>query len=431
MKNTLRLCLILALPSFGAARDLYMLSDGAGKKDGSAWEHALAGGDGIALMKSGLLAGDRLLVGSGAYREAEIELAVSGSEGKPVVIEGVDRGGGLPLLIGRWSERKPDQGSVAVEIAPGVSHVVLRHLRFSDHQMVVFAKPGESRRGLEFTDLDMQRMRHGFYLNDCVVLLIDGCDLKRYTKHGFRLESGCLDVILRGCTADCSEGDAAWEKLTESLPFGFLANDGQKPNVRLRYEQCVARNNLMPMQKNRYKNGDGFVVEASCEEVSFTGCRAFRNQDGGFDLKPQVTLKNCIAIGNSRNFRVWSTGLMENCFTGWAPTGLWSNGGPLTITRCTFHALTHSALETGDDAHLPVKLQACLISAVKETALHSDKGDADIDDSNVIDTSSDGVACRYIMPNADWSGDSDAMNSAAHPDKGWHWAATLFAPQPR
>lgn len=50
--------------------------------------------------------GDRLFVGSGTYREAEIELAVSGTAGKPVIIEGVDRGGGLPLLTGRWNKRK-------------------------------------------------------------------------------------------------------------------------------------------------------------------------------------------------------------------------------------------------------------------------------------------------------------------------------------
>lgn len=430
MKTALLLSVLASLhPLIVTARDLHVLPEGAGKTDGSAWEHALDVGAGIDLLKNGLQPGDRLLVGSGTYRGAEIHLAVSGTEAKPIVIEGVDLGSGLPLFTGNWNEQRPDQGTVAIEIAPGVSHVALRHLRFRDHMMTVFAKSGAARRGLFFTGLDMQRMRHGFYLSDCAALLIEDCHLRRYTKHGFRLESGCVEVTLRRCTADCSEGDAAWEKLTESLPFGFFANAGKQPNARLRFEHCVARNNLMPLQKNSYKNGDGFVIEESCKDVSFTGCRAFRNQDGGFDLKPHVTLKDCVAIGNNRNFRIWTTGTLENCFTGWAPTGLWNNGGPLTVTRCTFHALTHAAIETDDNAHQPVKLLHCLLSAVKETALHSNNGGADIDASNVFDTAKNAAASRYLNPDASWRGDSDALNSAAHPEKGWHWPAAS-SPKP-
>lgn len=424
MTSILRFCLLIALPQIISARDLHLLPEGAGQKDGSSWEHALSGNSGMALMKSGLQPGDRLLVGSGTYVEVEIELAVSGTAGEPVIIEGVDRGSGLPLFTGRWEESKPDQGTIAIKVAPGVSHVQLRHLRFQDHMMGVLASSGTTRHELKFTDLDMQRMRHGFYLSDCADLLIEDCDLKRYTKHGFRLDSGCVGVTLRRCTADCSEGDEAWEKITESLPFGFFANNGKEPNARLRFEQCIARNHLMPLQKNSYKNGDGFVIEETCEEVSFTDCRAFRNQDGGFDLKPHITLENCIAIGNRRNFRLWTTGTLENCFTGWAPTGLWSNGGPITVTRGTFHSLTHTAIETGDDARQPVKLRDCLISAVMETAHHSDKGSADIDGSNLIDTSPYGTAFRYANPDAGWSGDNEAMNSEAHPGKGWKWAAS-------
>lgn len=51
MKSIIPFCLILALAQFVAARDLHMLPEGAGKMDGSSWEHALAGSAGMALMK--------------------------------------------------------------------------------------------------------------------------------------------------------------------------------------------------------------------------------------------------------------------------------------------------------------------------------------------------------------------------------------------
>jgi hypothetical protein len=268
-------------------------------------------------------------------------------------------------------------------------------------------------------DIDIEQFRYGFYLSDCDDTELEDCDLRRYTKHGFRFEAGCDFVELSNCTADCSEGDAEWEKKTELLPFGFIVNNGGAPNTYIHFDRCLAQNNLMPLQKNSYKNGDGFVVEGNATAVWFEGCRAIRNQDGGFDLKsPDVDLADCVAIGNSKGFRIWTIARMRNCFAGWGATGLWANGGPVAVRRCTFHELK-AAVMTNDRATKPVTLADCLVSSCETTHKKTARGQATVESSIVVrrgDTENDP---QFIKPDPAWNGLGDALNSRKFPDKGY------------
>lgn len=421
---TARSCLILLLLLGGneplPARDWHVLPEGSGNGTGTSWEDALDATAARTKLREGdLEAGDRILLGSGVYRDATWEIAVSGTEAQPTRIEGRDTGGGLPVISGTWDESSPEKGLTALTIAPGVHDVVVRSLRISDCAMGVVAAPvkgGKARERLVFDDLDMRRIRHGFYLSDCRGLVVERCDLARYTKHGFRLEDGCEDVVFRHCTADCSEGDEAWERLTESLPFGFLANGTRTPNLRILFEDCTSRNNLMPLQKSSYKNGDGFVIEEGTREVRFVRCRAIRNQDGGYDLKTtDVRLEGCVAIGNSRNYRIWNAGTLVSCYSGFAPTGLWSDEGPVEVRLSTFHALDRAA-EVDDDAGAVITLRDCLLSEVGAVFPEDAGGRLEMDDSN-----DSGDPVRLKAPDDAWQGDSDAMDSTSHPDKGWKW----------
>ncbi|HCN77119.1 MAG TPA: hypothetical protein DIT13_08000 [Verrucomicrobiales bacterium] len=410
----------LAASSACSARDAHALPDGAGMRDGTSFANALDARAARALLRAGgLKPGDRLLLGSGEYRGLELEIAVSGTEPQPVVIEGRDTGGGLPQLTGAWSEKNPDQGGTAIEIAPGVRDVTVRGLRVSDCVTGMLAPPargGGARQRLVFEGITMRRVRHGYYLSDCHALRVEDCHLARFTKHGFRLEDGCEDVTLRRCTADCSEGDSGWEKLTESLPFGFFANGSRARNTRLLFQDCVARNHMMPLQKGSYKNGDGFVIEEGSTQVRFLRCRAIRNQDGGFDLKsPGVRLESCVALENSRNFRIWNAGTLENCFTGMAPAGLWSHAGPVTVTRSTFHTLENAA-SVDDDANAVITLKDCLLSQVRRAFPNNAGGRLILDESSIT-----GGDVRLKQTAPAWQGDSDAMDSTSHPGKGWRW----------
>jgi hypothetical protein len=368
-----------------SAKTYHILPQAAGQKDGSTWQHALGIHSAQALINETLKPGDQLHLGSGEYRDVEINLTAAGQKAAPIHIRGIDTGSGLPVFCDQWSEHKPDKGSLPFTFGQTAAWITLSHLHIRDCMTGITAsiiKKGRPRPGLRFEHITMQRIRHGFYLSDCEDLLIQDCTLHHYTKHGYRLESGCSDVTLRRCLADCSQGQASWEKLTESLPFGYFANGNTKPNQRLTFDQCTALNNLMPHQTSSYKNGDGFVIEERTLEVRLVKCRAERNQDGGFDIKSKnICLEDCVALNNSRNFRLWSRAEMTGCFSGLASTGLWSKNGPITATHCTFHKL-QTAVEVDDDANATIQLRHCLLHQVKAPINEGTGGQLDMDSSN-------------------------------------------------
>lgn len=417
---------ILALVRFQSleiqAADLFITPDGAGTKEGTNWENALDQAQFNAAINERLQPGDQLNVGGGTYRSLALAIRVGGQAGKAKRIVGVDRGAGLPIFAGVWSADKPTAGQTALRVEAGVSHVTFQALRISGYTFCILAPPdanGAGRTHLTFDDVDMEQFRHGFYLSDCDDLKFIGCDLKRYTKHGFRFDQGCDRVTLNRCVADCSEGDAEWEKMTELFPFGFTLNNAGRPNTSFTFEDCVARNNLMPLQKTKYKNGDGFVIEGNSRDVNFLRCRALRNQDGGFDLKvPDVKLTDCRAVGNKRGFRIWTTGTLSNCVAVGGENGLWNNGGPLLASRCTIHAANHIAVLGDDNATQPTTLRDCIISAAPDATKFEAKNKMIVLESSIICGPKDAPP-DYARPALDWDGTGDALDSRALPDKGY------------
>lgn len=410
--------LLFLLPATLIAKDHYMTPTGSGDRDGRDWDHALAASSISNVVNQNMQSGDRLFLGSGIYRNVKLTISRGGSSQTPNQIIGVDRGDGLPVFESTWSEDNPSKGATAIRIEPGVSHLALSKLRIRQYMTGVKISPAAKGRDacshIVFDDIDIVRVRYGFYLSDVDDLRLDNCRLKRYTKHAFRFEEGCDRVTLRACVADCSEGDPNWETKTELFPFGFTVNKGGAPNTAFVFEDCLATNNLMPLQKNRYKNGDGFVIEGNTRDVKLIRCRAIRNQDGGFDLKvPGVQMNGCIALKNSRNFRIWSGGGLENCFSGWSGTGLWSNGDSVTANRCTFHQLK-TALLTDDRAKAPVTLTNGLISNTSQTHRKTGgNGGAVIKETEITETPD------FVSPTENWDGLGEAMNSRSFPEKGY------------
>ncbi|HSV74180.1 MAG TPA: right-handed parallel beta-helix repeat-containing protein [Chthonomonadales bacterium] len=401
------------------ARELHLTAGGAGSRSGVSWQHAFAAAQLQTVVNETMEPGDRLLVGGGTYRGVALVVSRGGEPGYDKQIVGVDLGEGLPRLCGDWSVERPAVGHTAIRIEAGVSHVTLRGVRIQGYRIGVHAPAvpgGAARTHLRLDDVRIEQARYGLHLANCDDVQLRDCVVRRYTKHGFRFEQGCDRVTLRRCIADCSEGDPSWEARTELLPFGFFLNTSSIPHSAFLFEHCVARNNMMPLQQASFKNGDGFVVERSASGVRFVGCRSLRSQDGGFDLKARdVRLTDCVAVGNSRGFRLWSAGVLRNCFAGWGNVGLWVNGGPVRAYRCTFHEMADAAVVTDDAAEQGTTLVDCLVTAAAAQR-NTGRGTVTFQGTVVLADSDD---ARYPRPARDWDGLGNHMDSARHPHKGY------------
>jgi len=417
LKHALVFCFCLYSASGALARDWFATPAGAGNRDGSGWEDA-DDAKGLQGMLDQLKPGDRLLLGSGEFRNLTLSLKASGDAANPITIMGQDRGGGLPVFASNWTIAAASKGATAFVIASGTSHVVFRDVLIRGYQHCIRTGSGEAdvmRTGWRFENVDMQQMRHGFYLSNFSDLKLIRCDLKRYSKHAFRFDAACTSVLVQGCTADCSEGDAEWEKQTEALPMGFTVNDGGAPSRNLVFEDCLARNNMMPLQKGRYKNGDGFVVEGNSEDVTFKRCRALRNQDGGFDLKVNdVQVQDCVAIWNKRDFRIWRGGRLVNCLAGWSQTGIWTHNGPVIAERCTIGAWKNRGVEAEEKGDR-FKLSGCLLAATGASRDDPFPGATLVDCVKTNDLASAGLQ----SPPENWEAKGPALNSSKHPKHGY------------
>ncbi len=413
-----------------SAADLYGTPGGAGAKDGSSWENAF---DAAALEKAineVLKPGEILRLGGGDYRDLSLRIAAGGQPGRSKRLAGVERDGRRPTFSSSWSIDRPSKGETAIEIAPGVSHLEIVGIRLRGYRYGVRAPRDREagRAGLLFDDVDMEQFEHGFYLSHCDDVMVQRCDLKRYSKHGFRLEEGCDRASFLQCTADCSEGDAEWETKTEMLPFGFVVNDGGDPNTGISFYDCRSTNNMKSNQRQRYVNGDGFVVEGNTREVMFQRCVSIRNQDGGFDLKPAVKLLDCLALRNKRGFRIWSRGQLENCAAGYSvDCSLWAQEkAEVTATHCTFAEDGSTCVRAERDS--TVTLARCLLSMTGATKDRQPlAGQAKLEATEVV-TPGGGKADPALAARADWDGRGTAMDSPAYPEHGYR--STQVKPEP-
>lgn len=400
------------------ARDWFAAPAASGEKDGSSAPNA-AGADALQGILDQLKPGDRLVLAGGEYPDLKLTLRASGTPEQPITIATHGANAGRAVFASKWTIAAPTKGTTAFTIEPGVSHVVFRDVTIRGYQHGVQAparEGGAPRVGLRFDNVDMEQIRHGFYLSGCSDLKLTGCDLKRYSKHGFRFEGGCTNVTLQKCVTDCSEADPDWEKQTELFPFGFIVNDGGAPNTDFVFEDCVSRNNMMPLQTTRYKNGDGFVVEGNSQNVSFKRCIAANNQDGGFDLKVKdVQLEDCVAIRNKRDFRIWTTGNLRNCFAGWSILGIWTKSGPIVAERCTIAGWKENPAQA-EDTTIGIELRNCLLAS-DGTPSNAKKLKAVslIDSIETADLASAGLQ----RPPENWSGDTSILGSTTHRDKGF------------
>jgi hypothetical protein len=425
----------LVLSQASLAGDYYATPSGAGLQNGSNWANAFSQSqiDGTpSVVDSVMVAGDTLHLGSGTYSQT-IHLSSSGMASSPKRIIGEDTGGGLPLMdMGNWSRTNRASGTNrAIGFGNAASHWIIENLIIQDalHGVRTDNLDGSQYIGITLRSFTIRNCRYGIVISDAKEWLIEKVTALEYTKHGFRLDHNCQDIILRNCTADLSGGDATWYAYSEAYPFGFFVDDptendasyGAGPvSSNITFEDCFAQHHRTDEQPSAYWNGDGFVINSGGNTglYQFIRCRALDNEDGGFDIKPPSTLIDCVAFQNSRNFR-FHTGnaSMTNCVSGY-PTkrgvasnglvGVWVHNPTVTMDFCTIHASRNKGVE--EDSAGQVTLTNSIISFEESTGTtHS--GSVTLGSGTVTYKPGSGVDPQYVNPHPGWDGVGTDMNN--------------------
>lgn len=448
----LLLCCLLLGPL--AAAELHMTPDGAGTKDGSSWENALAYSASPTSLQEAwdrLQPGDTCLLGPGAYEARTLNLHANGTDAAGRrTLRGVITDGKRPVFTGTWSKQAPDKGIVLFQIATGATWWAIENIGIRNCLAgVATQSPGRVAHG-RLSNLAMEEVREGVILIGGATatqpelgthdLAIEDCSIVHYTKRGFRFRDGCYDIRLERCLADAGGKDWAVEAFHMGYSIAGGGNDSGVSDHDLTFVDCITRNNYWDTGEGRYWQGDGFCAERATYNLTFIGCESYDNGDGGWDVKSaNPLLIGCIAMRNKKNFRFWADEpgvLLVRCVGAYAfkrggnseATGIWV-GGKTRAIRCSF-------VENGDSivmndykvtaerrARMALDLDACLVtlSESQQAALEAFPT-VTIRDSTIWRSGGQaGEAVGYAATDEAHAlaAAGQAFDSATQPDKGY------------
>jgi hypothetical protein len=434
------------------AADRYVLPQGAGTRDGSSWENALAASAG-GLQKGwdALTPGDTCFVGGGQYADVTLSLSSGGAKGKYKKLTGVNRAGQRPVFTGSWTREQPAKGRDFVTAKEGASYWSLENLEIRNYRIGIVSTGGRHT-GVRIVNVDVTGARSGIELTGGAPaaqpdlgthdVLIQDCAFTGYTKRGIRFQGGNYNVRVVNCIADA--GGAPWA--VEPFQMGFAIQGAQTsvkqptgaaPDHDITFEGCVAKNNYNDAG-DKYWNADGFCAEGTPYNLRYVNCRAFDNTDGGWDDKSRnPVLINCVALRNKRNFRFWTTkgvAVLTNCIGAFSvkpggsgtETGLWTQGS-VRAENCTFHnnGIAVDLDGAKDGAKASVELRRCILSsdASKGGVLSTVEpgGKLMLIETVTWQEGKSGEDPRFRSARATWDGTGTGMDSQRYGKaKGYH-----------
>lgn len=423
---TAAFCLLATAAS--AAQSYYMLPAGGTTTplDGRDWAHALPKSMMNTVLNTTMVAGDTLYVGSGTYTGTGISLTSSGTASAWKSVIGVDTGTGFPHFnYGTWSRTSPSSGQHQI-LVPG-NYWRVENLELSHAVHGIFNKTVAKSNGI-YRNIHIHDVEYGMYLYQVDNTVFDNVTVTNYTKHGFRLEEDCNTVDFINCRADMTDGDESWWTYAEAHPFGFfVCNDkNNTQNTLISFYDCTAANNRKNLQSG-YWNGDGFVVEVYNSGISFKGCIALNNEDGGFDIKPAAILTNCISVRNYRGFRLWHTvKTLNNCTASFpfrradgnttgaeSGSGVWTQNGASTLDSFSFYANTGTALEEDGTGSLSLT-NSILAFSGSSGSFTNTGGSITLGTGTVTYKLGNGTDPDFVSPSSSWDGIGDAMDSQTY-----------------
>lgn len=312
-----------------------------------------------------------------------------------------DANGVMPTFAGAWNKGSGSTYKRGIYInGDGVAHINIANINI-EHMEYGIQLDNSAKTAVGQVDWDIHidnvhisSVRYGMYIDGGAQgtdgagsrnLTIDNSSVIGMEKHGVRLKDGMEHVTISNTLVDA--GGQAWDGERFHIGFTVDAVDGSNaPNRYISYYNTTAQNAYddATLHGSTYWNGDGYTAERYNEYIYYYGAKAYNNTDGGFDVKSDhVYFYNTVAMGNSRNYRIWSwnDAVMDNIVSAWGysasagsngGTGVWLNtDAVVTINNATIHNVTTGiSIENGGTAGMTqVTITNSIISATN-TAVH-------------------------------------------------------------
>ena len=354
-----------------------------GAGDGTSWARAApikVVGDLVGLVGAG---GSVLLLGeAGPFTiDKTIEIAASGNAGAPVTIRGAGRDGramGVKLRGTRqpWVEAKDASGGVDASEFGGNTLFKLgkdaSHLRFAGLEVADFGcvlnMAGCSGKDIGVETVHFTNIRDGIYTDDGSAMtdvVIRDFSGRGFSKKAIRFHGQCSSWLLDNCQLD-----SAWQ-WGDNFAVGIEAHDTAHGLhiIGGSTRNCTDRGGG---DAESYWNGDGVASERGNYDLLIEGHETSGHTDSGFDLKSESTvLRNCVASGCKRNYRLWGgIGAEPMQLSQCASLDPLKRGG----SGGAHHIWISGASEPGDGAGSLVWVGGKIAGGAVEAAIHADGG---------------------------------------------------------
>lgn len=431
------------LGASGAARlDQYVSVAGSGDHSGGDFANARPA-EQLQAALDALAPGGALFVGSGVYENVSLQWRTGGSGPEAMKsLVGVDTGEGLPVFRSNFDRTRPaNTGITLLRVAPGVGYVAIRNLKVDGHSTAVRLEGRH--RHLRLENIRVHNARDAFWFEGGAVpgdaesgtrdLSVRRCTVDRFTKRGFRILGGNSQMELIDCHVDA--GGQEWA--AEVFPIGFhvLGGDHGVTDHDITFTHCSALRAWHDAGA-KYWNADGFAAERATGNLTWIGCLAAGNTDGGWDVKStRATLVGCASIGNKRNFRFWASELpvtLENCLSAYSfepkrespGLGAWIQpGATVRMTRCTFWADGASLVVEDGSEQSPtaLRLEKCLVCPIGKGSPQRFCPGVSVENTGSILQRSGEPPVRLQNPHPGWTGGDSDFDSVSHPQWGYRY----------
>jgi hypothetical protein len=341
------------------AADLYMSPTGAGNKSGDSWANALQYESAKSLEDAigKLQHGDTINLAVGQYQGGTIAIKTDGKSEKDIVtIKGHIKDGNMPTFVGEWGKHDANKGFTLFVVTNGSSWIGIENIKANNVRGFFETQSPGNVTGIRIKNIDVHETRDAFVFaggasasqpeigtND---ILVENAKVIHYAKRGFRIRDGVYNATFKNCVADA--GGKEWA--TEPFHMGFSCQGGSGDSGiydhDITFIDCISMNNYHDAGSG-YWNADGFCAERNCYNITYIGCIAYDNTDGGWDDKSaNPLLIGCVSIRNKRNLRFWGNDpgvVLYRCVSGYpykrggnsSEVCMWT-GGIAKVYKSTF-----------------------------------------------------------------------------------------------